>query len=683
MMFPLQGNLPIIAVNTKHSFHTVIFSKPFLMVKFYQCVLAFFLLPCAIQAQDEILMRIHGKPVTKSEFERIYHKNNAQENASDPAQIRDYLTLFVNFKLKVTEAEQLGLDTLASFRQELQGYRDQLARSYLKDTIAEEEFARQEYERMKWEVKAAHIFVRCPIDAAPEDTLKAWNKLAEASRRLKKGEPFEKVARELSEDPSTAPNGGSLGYFTALSMIYPFENAAYSLQPGQISAPLRSSAGYHLIKLYERRPSRGEVRVAHIMKAVPRGSGDSAFVKAEKEIAAIYDSLLAGKDFSEMASRYSDDKYSGMQGGALPWFAAGRMVPEFQEAAFALQNPGEISKPIRTPYGYHIIKLLEKRTLAPYEELRSALKNQISQMGLSSVVQEATSRKLKAEYGFTEYPEALKAFYQVIDSSFLKNKEKWGIDHFKGMNSIMFTIADERYTQQDFARFILDRGQTRKRYNPYYFVTSLYKDFTENMLQQYQKNHLEEKYPEFRYLMQEYHDGILLFDLTDKVVWSKAATDTAGLEAFYKKNMKKYQWGERLDAAIYTCKDSTTALKAIKLAPQREKKRLSAEWLAAKVCPEDTARSCVKIEELKVEKGDNPVVEKAGWSTGISGLIPDNGKVVFVVKRKMIPPSQKTLQEARGLVIADYQDELEKRWVEELRAKYKVEINEEVLGKVK
>lgn len=653
------------------------------MVKANQFILALFLLPFAIQAQDEILMRINGKPVTKSEFERIYHKNNIQDNASDSAQIRDYLTLFVNFKLKVTEAEQLGLDTLSSFLQELQGYRDQLARSYLKDTVTEEEFARQEYERLKWEVKASHIFVRCAMDAAPEDTFRAWNKLAEASRRLKKGEPFEKVARELSEDASTAPNGGSLGYFTALTMIYPFENTAYSLLPGQISAPLRTSTGYHLIKLYECRPSRGEVRVAHIMKAVPRGSNDSAFVKAEKEIVAIYDSLLSGKDFTELASKYSDDKYSGMQGGTLPWFAAGRMVPEFQEAAFALKNPGEISKPIRTPFGYHIIKLLEKRNLAPYEELRGAIKNQLSQMGLSSAVQEATNRKLKTEYGFKEYPEALQAFYQVIDTSFLKNKEKWEIDFFKEMNRIMFTIGDERYTQQDFAQFILDKGHTRKRYNPYYFVASLYKDFTENMLQQYQKNHLEEKYPEFRFLMQEYHDGILLFDLTDKVVWSRASTDTAGLEFFYKKNMKKYLWGERLDAAVYICNDSTIALKAISLAPKREKKKFSAEWLAAKVCPEDTTRSCIKIEELRVEKGDNPIVEKAGWSTGISGLIPDNGKVVFVVKRKIIPPSQKTLQEARGLVIADYQDELEKQWIEQLRAKYKVEINEEVLSKVK
>jgi peptidyl-prolyl cis-trans isomerase SurA len=203
------------------------------------------------------------------------------------------------------------------------------------------------------------------------------------------------------------------------------------------------------------------------------------------------------------------------------------------------------------------------------------------------------------------------------------------------------------------------------------------------MLKQYQKSHLEAKFPEFRYLMQEYHDGILLFDLTDKVVWSRAATDTAGLEAYYRKNMKKYMWGERLDVAIYTCKDSASAKKALKLAPQREKKKLSHDWLASRVCPEDTTRSCVLIEELKVEKGDHPVVEKAGWSTGISGFIPYNGKVVFVVKRKIVPPEQKTLQEARGLVIADYQDELEKRWIEDLRAKYKVEIDEQVLSRVK
>lgn len=653
------------------------------MGKFHQVAMFLLLISLSVAGQDAVLMYINGKPVTKSEFERIYHKNNTLENSSDQKQVRDYLTLFINFKLKVTEAEHLGLDTLESFRNELQGYRDQLAKSYLKDTVTEEEYIQQEYERLKWEIKASHIFVRCTPDASPEDTLKAWNKLAEASRRIQKGESFEKVARELSEDPSTAPNGGSLGYFTALSMIYPFESAAYNLQPGKISAPVRTNAGYHLIKVFDRRPSRGEIRVAHIMKAVPRGSSDSIYARAEKEITALYDSLLAGMDFAGLASRHSDDKYSGMQGGELPWFAAGRMVPEFQEAAFALTNPGEISKPVRTPFGYHIIKLIDKRSLAPYDELRLKIKNQIAQTGLSSYIQEAGIRKLKAEYGFTENPDALRQFYQLVDTAFLKNKDQWTIDHFQSLGQWLFTIGNKRFTQQDFAQYILEKGTNRKRYNPYYFVSSLYKEFTNAMIEQYQKNTLEEKYPEFRYLMQEYHDGILLFDLTDKMVWSKAATDSAGLEAFYRKNMKKYQWGERLDVAIYTCKDSSTALKAIRLAPERERKKRTADWLAGKVCPEDSTRSCVKIEEFKVEKGDNQLVDMAGWSTGTSGLIPYNGKVVFVVKRKRIPPAQKTLQEARGLVIADYQDELEKRWIEELKAKYKVEINEEVLNAVR
>lgn len=636
-----------------------------------------------LSAQQEVLMTIDGKPVTLAEFERIYHKNSSIQNPADSKGVNDYLDLFINFKLKVIEAENQGLDTLESFRTELNGYREQLAKSYLKDTTYEEKMIQEAYQRMLTDLNVSHILIRCKQDAPAADTLAAWNKIMKIRQRLMKGESFETVARSSSEDANAKDNGGNVGWISAFFMPYPFENAAYNLKPGEISQPVRTGYGYHLIMVKETRPSQGEVLVAHIFKAIPPKSAPGVAEHAEAAIKAIADSIKMGYDFATLAKHNSEDRYSAMQGGELPWFGIGRMIPEFEKAAFALKANGDISDPIKSSYGWHIIKRLDRRTILPFTELRAGIKNQMNYSQRNQVAQTNWLQQLKTDYHFKEYPGALSQFYTKIDSAFAMAPEKGSPARFNGMNAPLFSIGDKTYNQSDFVNYIFLKGKNKRGFRIEPFVNGLYNDYVKESVLAYEKSQLDRKYPEFRYLMQEYHDGILLFDLTDRLVWSKAVRDTAGLRKFYEANRNRYQWNERIEATVYSCKDSATALQAMKLAEKKPKKGQAQDWIAIKLCPTDSTHSCVQTETQKFEKGDNPIIDKSGWTKGVTSINSSNGKFIFAVKTALIPTGPKSLQEARGLVTADYQDYLEKEWVKELRSKYKVDVDKNVLAKVK
>ncbi|MFN8208369.1 MAG: peptidylprolyl isomerase [Bacteroidales bacterium] len=643
-----------------------------------------FLLPFAAFSQEDVLLTIDGQNVTRSEFERIYHKNSTIQTPVDNKGVLEYLDLFVNFKLKVIEAEHQGLDTLQSFRTELAGYRDQLAKSYLKDTSFDELLIREAYDRMHTDLNVSHILVRCGLDATPSDTVAAWNKAVQIRKRLMKGESFETVARASSEDANAKDNGGTLGWITAFSLpFYSFECAVYSMNVGDISNPVRTAVGYHIIKLNDKRPSPGEIKIAHIYKSVPPKSSPAVAEAARKAIFAIADSLKMGNDFATLAKHNSDDKNSGRQGGELAWFGTGRMIPEFENAAFSLKNNGDIGTPVQSPYGWHLIKRLDQRGLQSLAALRNQIKNQMNYSQRNLVSRAAWINKLKKEYGFSEQPGALDPFFSRIDSAYTAAPEKADAKLFAGLKSPVFTIGNKTYTQTDFAGFIQAKSRSRRGTAPAAFVKALYNDFTEESVLAYEKSMLEHKYPDFRYLMQEYHDGILLFDLTDRMVWSRAVKDTVGLKEFYQGNQSKYNWNERMAVTVYTCRDSASALTALKSLAKKPKKLSDVNWLAKKVCPTDTSYSCVKIEQANFEKGDNTLLDHSGWNTGMTNIMRSGEKFIIMEKTALLPPAPKTLQEARGLVTADYQDFLEKEWIKELRAKYKVVVNQDVLSKVK
>lgn len=636
------------------------------------------------QTEDPVLMKIAGKNVNLSEFEAIYNKNNNNQNASSQT-LEEYLDLYINFKLKVKAAEEAGLDTSKAFLNELQGYRKQLAQPYLSDKEVTEELIKEAYDRLKTDVRAKHILISVDPNALPKDTLKAYNEILKARKRILGGEKFEKVAKEISTDPSAKQNGGDLGYFTALYMVYPFENAAYKTKVGKVSMPIRTKFGYHILQVDDKRPARGTIKVAHIMIKVKNGATQEEIDNAEKKAKEVYAELSTGKiEFAQAANKYSDDKGSSRNGGELPPFGTGRMVEEFETAAFGLKNDGDLSEPIRSPYGFHIIKRLSLEPLAPYDEMYNTLKNKVSRDSRSNKSKEALIARVKKDNNFKENYREFKDFYKVVDESYLEGK--WDVNKAKKLNKVIFSLsaANDKleYTQQDFAKY-LDSKQKKlnKSAKLLPYLNKLYDEKVESTILKFEDDRLEKKYPEFKLLMQEYRDGILLFEITDQKVWSKAVKDTAGLNSFYEKNKKNYMWDKRVKASIYTCKDEKIAKKVSKLVKKKQKKNYSNDDILKLV--NVNSQLDLNVESKKFIKKENDLVDKTEWTKNNIAQYDTEKGVEIVLIEEVIAPEPKKLNEVRGLITSEYQNHLEKEWVDSLKAKYSVEVNKEVLKKVK
>lgn len=646
------------------------------MKKVFLSIALLFASASIAQQKDPVLLNVGGKEITKGEFETIYHKNNTK-NTADRKSIDEYLELFINFKLKVREAEAQGLDTTAAFRNELEGYRKQLAQPYLVDNEVNEKLLREAYDRMKKDVRASHILVKVDQDALPKDTLAAYNKAISIRERILKGEDFGKLAQELSDDPSAKENAGDLGFFTSMQMVYPFESAAYNLNINEISMPVRTRFGYHLLKVTDRRDAQGQIQVAHIMVKSPKTATPEEAEKAKAKIDEIYQQLKNGKDFAELAKEFSEDKGSAKKGGELPWFGTGRMVPEFEVAAFRLKEKGDYSEPVKTQYGWHIIKKLDQKPIPSYDETKAELKARIQKDSRSQKSRESMIAKIKKEYKFKDNPKAREEFYKIVDTTFFSGK--WSSEG-KKLDKVLFTIGDQKVTQKEFAKYLESHQVARNKTELQPVIDHLYKQFTEERVLAYEEKMLPAKYPEYKALLQEYRDGILLFDLMDKMVWSKAVKDTAGLKAFYEKNKDKFMWGERIEATIYTAANEEIGKKLRAMLTDKKKKYTDDEILAA--LNKDSQLN-LKIETSKFPKGENELVDKAGTTPGLSPNMQKDGKVIIVDVKRVLAPEPKTLNEAKGLITAEYQNELEKEWIQELRAKYPVTVNKQVLETVK
>ncbi len=640
----------------------------------------FSLLLCSAFAQNETLLSIDGQKISKDEFLRIYAKNN-QNPAFDKESLEEYMELFVNFKLKVLEAEALGMDTASAFVNELEGYVKQLEKPYFKDESVIDTMTKQVYERLKWEVNASHILLKCENNAAPSDTLRIYKKMESIRKKAVKGEDFEVLAKKYSEDPSAQQNGGSLGYFTAMRMVLPFELAAFSTEPGQVSPIIRTRFGYHILKVFDKRPSKGEVRVAHIMQAVPKGSSEEKEAEAKAKAYALYDSIVMGEDFSRLATSYSDDRGSAKRGGSLPYFGSGRMVPEFEEAAFALENVGDVSEPVKTAYGWHIIKLLDKKGLAPFEELKPEIRRKVARILPVDQSQKVVVDRLKKEYNVTIVHENLPAVYALLDSTFLRGN--WKNFAKNGYEKPVLKIADSvAFTQMDFLNFIQTNAPKGNLQGSIEGNANLIlDDFVSKKVTEFEKTRLPVKYPEFRYLVEEYHDGILLFNLTDEMVWSKAVKDTSGLKAFYEANKTNYMWGNRVEAAIYTYSNEAFAKKVMALAKKAAKKQLDitkeCAELQNKIYAKDSTFSLTGVHK-KYSKGEEANLDLVSWEAGTTQVVPADNSFTLIYVYGPVQAEPKELDEARGLITADYQAELEKQWMLTLHEKYTVNINESV-----
>ena len=639
---------------------------------------------------EDVLLTIAGKNISVSEFMSIYQKNNPKGGSIDKTNLDEYLELYINFKLKVKQAEDLGLDTLTSFKNELKGYRDQLAKPYLIDETEVDLLVKEAYEREHYDVRASHIFIKIGPDALPQDTVIAYEKLLKIRERIMKGEDFGKLASEFSEDPSARDreaneqhpllkgNHGDLGYFTVFDFVYPFETGAYTNEVGNVSKVIRTSYGYHLIKTTDRRKAMGKVTVAHIYMMIPKDAtkADSARVKMRMD--SVYQKLRMGAKWDTIVRQYSDDKGSAGKGGVLPKFGVNKLVPEFIQVVYKLESNGDYSEPFQTSYGWHIVKLVDRQLPGSFDEEKAELKKKVTNDVRMEIAKQAVYNRIKKEYGFSEFPAAKSAFYKVVTDSIFVGK--WDKSAAKDMNKPLFKLGDMVVTQQEFALYLEETQRKKEKQNIESYVNQIYNSFVIENLMKYENAHLEQKYPDFRNLMTEYRDGILLFNLTDEKVWSKAVKDTTGLKEFYEKNKNNYKWDTRLSASIFTLQNPKLAQKVKNFI----KSGLSDEEILKEVNTDSL--KVLTVESGKYSRKDNRFIDSITWTPGISRELKADSTtsaIVFVNVRQVLKPEIKDLNEARGLITADYQNYLEKLWIQYLRQKYPVVIHKDILAKIK
>lgn len=625
--------------------------------------------------KEKVLFTVEHDTVTAGEYMAVYNKNRNLGEDIDPKTPREYLDLYVNFKMKVHEAKEKGMDTVPSFVREYNSYRDQLAKPYLTDKGVTEELIKEAFRRMKYDVAASHIMIGVPEGARPVDTAKAYKKIMSIKQKLEDGAMFSKMAEEYSDDTYSAKQGGSIGYFTVFNMVYPFESAAYETEVGEVTGPVRSRYGYHLVKTTDKRPARGTVEVAHIM-VVDNDKEPASERKenAKQKIYEIFGKLKDGEDFATLAKQYSEDPSSAAKGGVLPEFGINKMYAQFEDAAFALENAGDYSEPIKTPVGWHIIKLIDKKGQPEWEKARLELKEKVERDSRSQQSRISVIKKLKLEYGFREYPKVMDMTFDQVDESFLRGNYK--AEDIEGAEKVLFEFAGKEYTVEDFLSH-LESLRARRGDNLYKEVNQAYDEYSEGELIAYEKGRLEEKYPDFRLLSREYFEGILLFDLTEDMVWKKSVSDSAGLRDYYEAHKEQYQWKERYNAYIVDADSKKMAKKAKKLL----KKGKTKDEVVAEL--NEDSQLNVKIDSSVYEAGAKDILKMLEEKEeGFSKIVEKDGRYFVVKIEEVIPAGGKSFKEARGAVISDYQTHLEEEWISDLKKKYEVDINKQVLKEV-
>jgi len=665
------------------------FLSPFLFLlspPLFRTLLAFALLTpfCSAPAlsqkptQDDtrVLFSVDQAGVTVDEFLSVFNKNNYSKKEATREELEEYLGLYVKFKLKVREAYERGMDTTAKFRREFDNYRDQLAQPYLRDKDTGKELLQEAFQRSRIERRASHIMIRIEENASPADSLAAYNKAVDIHKQLLSGSDFESLAREKSEDPSAKENGGDLGYFSVFRMIYPFENMAYNTRIGGVSPVFRTQFGYHVLKVTDERPARGEIRVAHLMLLSRNADGDSLKESARRRIFEIDRRIKAGESFDSLVKQYSEDPSSSGSKGLLPYFGTGRMVPEFENAAYALKSNGDISEPVQTAYGWHIMKRVDLKAIPSFEESEADLEAKIARDSRANRNKSTLLTKLKKEYGWKENDAALTQFINTISENSYRDKS-WEPPVPGPNDPVLCHFADTVIRQQDFARYLNENKGAPGSGDFGMYLRNTYREWANEQLLAFENAQLERKYPEFQALVKEYREGILLFDLTDELVWSKAVNDTIGLKAFFEGRRELYRYGDRIEGAVYICRDDSVAL-AVRKA-MKSKKNTSAVLLKSLNAGDPLS---LRIIEGKLEKQAHEVLSLVEWKKGISADLTHNGQRVFVRINRLIPPGYKELSEIRGLVTSDYQQLLETEWVKSLENKYKVDIRRDVFQSI-
>lgn len=487
----------------------------------------------AQQSADSVVMTVAGKQIPLSEFVFIAEKNG-EVNLSDSKSVKAYAELFKNFKLKVAEAEALGLDKTSTFDEELKGYRAQLTASYLSDKEGEDAAVRTVYDRYGEVLELSHILFRLPEHTLSKDTADVYQKAMQAYERIQKGEDFASVGQACQEADKEQVGYEYVSCLLPMQTVKAFEHAAYAMPVGAVSMPVRTTMGFHLIKMHSRRPNPGLIRVAHILFPFPKDSLAETEAEVLARAEAVYLQAKSGADFAALAKEYSADQGSAQKGGQLPAFGVGEMVKPFEEAAFALSTAGQLSEPVKSRFGYHIIKLIEKKGMPSFDEKKKGWSRQMAQGERNFEYFQAFDERMKQEYGYVLYPEAYAELQALCNDNFPSDPAFY--EKAKEMNKTLFHLNGTDFPQSEFAYYIQRCPFSTKSYAGD-FMQEVFDLFIRDIVTTAERSSLEAKHPEFNHLMQEYRDGILLFEVSNKEVWSKPAAEQAHLEAEWVKRL--------------------------------------------------------------------------------------------------------------------------------------------------
>lgn len=628
----------------------------------------FFIFSICFQAQnnEDILFTVDNDPTYSSEFIRVFNKNLDLVKDESQKDVNEYLKLFIDYKLKLKEARNLGLDKNEKYLRELGSYKTQLAKNYLTDNKVTNELVEEAYDRMSYEVNANHILVRLDETASANDTLVVYNQLLKLKARVLK-EGYKAVQKDVHNGKTIFAE--DLNYFSAFKMTYDFETVAFHTSPGEISEPFRTQFGYHIVIVNDKRKSRGQREVAHIMVSLGEGSED--------RINDIYQKIEQGEDFESLAKQFSEDKSTADKGGKLAVFSSGELrSSEFENEAFELENKGDYTEPFESDFGWHIVKLLSKIELEPLDDMRSSIEVKVKRDSRSKLINTSRVNELKERYLISDVDEDLAYFETILNEDYYRSK--WQTPEDFNAKKGFLKIDKKQFTYGNFADFLIETQRRTTKVMAYSdLVLSKYNIFLESMLLQYQEENLENENDEFRHILEEYRDGLLLFDLMENEIWKAGTTDSLGVQEFFKANQENYFFNERIDAVVA----SSANIDDIKIVAQLLKQGESPEQIKDRININDEVH--VIFTSAKMDVNHQAIPKDFIFKKGLSDILTHNGAYVVVEVKKVLPKTLKTLDEAKGKVVSDFQDNKEKNWLKALSKKYKVEINQDALSNVK
>lgn len=649
-------------------------------MKFRYCIFSLFLIgfTTSLKAQlaDQVLFSVGDMEVTVSEFKYIYEKNNQEALNYDEEKVTEYLNLYKNFKLKVLAAIDAGLDTLPAIHDEINNYKDLISKSYLIDKEVLEKMALNTFDRMQEDRSFSHIFVK----VTSSDSLAAYQKIANAKKDLDNGMSFVNAVAKYSEDDNTRDQDGDIGYMSApfSNGFYEFENAVYSVEVGEVSDIVRSKAGYHIVKLNEIRPAKGTMQAAHIFVSKPT-DGDSEKLKAAQDkINNAYQALQDGQDFQDVVKKYSEDRAHIANGGYIGRIAVNSYSAAFEDAAFSLKDDNAYTEVVETSVGYHIIRRIsaEKPTEQSFAERKDELINIIRNTERFNTAMNNIINSVYKEGELKVYEDNLKAYIANLDSSFITFSWKAPINNNK---LIVYNKSGLTFTGNDFGKFLSQNSSDRLRLrnidNIEEDIMRLFDIYKRETAMKYEEGLLDSKYPEFRHLIREYREGILLFEITKERVWDKAAQDTAGLMVFFDGHRQNYQWDKRAVVLEYTFKGL-----------DGHKAEDISHYVATHSSEEviqNYGQEHVTFRTHNIEKGSSR--DKFVWEKNKIFSINKNkedGILQLNKLEKILDSELKTLDESRGYVISDYQLTLEQAWIKELEDKYPYKLDESIFNQL-